>query len=171
MRRIKHAPRVAAVLATEEYPAISRKLLVAFMGSSTWSGWGFKRNIPLINTWSAAEANAVTDPHVFATNTVFDPTPASITNASATCLETDMHLALGIPALSPATGSTDCSDGDDEVIPSTDLDAYRDSTTWPAQGRNPELQNRWLHSGIKDVAYLFNHELFDDIIQKGEVEP
>ena len=75
-------------------PAISRKSLVAFMGPSPWSGWGFKRNIPLINAWSAAEANAVTDPHVFATNTVFDPTPASITNASATRLETDMHLAL-----------------------------------------------------------------------------
>lgn len=142
-----------------------RKSLVAFMGPSDWSGWGFKRNIPLINAWSAAEANAVTDPHVFATNTVFDPTPASITNASATRLETDMHLALGIPSLSPATGGP-AFDEDEILLSCSDMDGYR-GTNWPTQGRDPELQNRWLHSDIKNVAYLFTHVLFENIVRIG----
>ena len=141
-----------------------RKSLVAFMGPSDWSGWGFKRNIPLINAWSAAEANAVTDPHVFATNTVFDPTPASITNASATRLETDMHLALGIPALSPATGRTQF---DINVMSCTDMDATYRTANWPDQGRHIELREKWLHSDIKDIAFLFEYELFEDIVNIG----
>ncbi|MBR4189875.1 MAG: hypothetical protein IKQ55_07940 [Kiritimatiellae bacterium] len=142
-----------------------RKSFVAFLGPSDWSGWGFKRNIPLINAWSAAEANAVTDPHVFATNTVFDPTPASITNATATRLETDMHLALGIPSLSPATGGP-AFDEDEILLSCSDMDGYR-GTNWPTQGRDPELQNRWLHSDIKNVAYLFTHVLFENIVRIG----
>ena len=147
-----------------------RQSLLAQFGTTDRSGWGFKKN-GLFNAWSAAEANAVADPHVFATNTVFNPTPASITNATATRLEIDMHLALGIPALSPATGSTNFAAGDDEIIPSTDLEMYRDPSSWPTQGRNPELQNKWLHSDIKDIAYLFTYELFYDIVQKGGLEP
>ena len=145
-----------------------RKSLVAFMGPSDWSGWGFKRNIPLINAWSAAEANAVTDPHVFATNTVFDPTPASITNASATRLETDMHLALGIPALSPATGRTQFVSS---VVSSHDLNSpeYK-KHIWPRPD-DGGLGGRFLHSDIKDVAYLFVYPVFNNIVQLGGLNP
>ena len=69
---------------------------VTLEGEQIWAEQMFKR------LWQAG-ADAVVDVSVFATNTVFNPFPASITNAVATRLETDYHLAQGIPALSPPT--------------------------------------------------------------------
>ena len=84
-----------------------RKSLLGFIGTTEWSGWGFKCNALDIKVWSANGANAVVDPSVFATNTVFNPYPESIMNPHASRLETDFHLAQGIPARSPPTGRTD----------------------------------------------------------------
>lgn len=143
-----------------------RQSLLAPVGTTDWSGWGFKKN-GLFNAWSAAEANAVTDPHVFATNTVFNPTPESINNATATRLETDQHLALGIPALSPATGRTSFSAG---LLLSYDMSSYKQSN-WPTQGHSSELEDRWLHSDIKDVAYLYVYKLFERVVENGGLIP
>ncbi len=140
---------------------------LSIFGPSDWSGWGFKKS-GIFNEWSVAEANAVTDPHVFATNTVFNPTPESITNATATRLETDEHLALGIPALSPAAGRTNLSQID---IPSHNMNEYVDPDEWPVVGRNPELQGKWLHSDLKSVAFLFTHALFETIASEGGLNP
>jgi hypothetical protein len=100
---------------------------------------------------------------VFSTNTVFNPYPASITNAVATRLETDSHLTQGIPALSPPTGRTKFRD---ELLQSFDMDGYR-SNNWPTGNRDPELQHRWLHSDIKNVAFFFTHRLFEKIAEVG----
>ena len=129
---------------------------LSVVGPSYWSGWGFKKNAHLVKVWSAAEANAVANPQVFATNTVFDPFPPSITNATATRLETDMHLAQGIPALSPAAGSIALSQMD---IPSYDMNSHV-STNWPVGNRNADLQYRWLHSDLKNVAFCLHMVFF-----------
>ena len=140
-----------------------RKSLLGFIGTTEWSGWGFKENALGFKVWSAADANAVVDVSVFATNTVFNPFPASITNAVATRLETDYHLAQGIPALSPPTGRTDLRSFD---IQSFDMNtAEFMANTWPRT--SGDLGNRFLHSDVKDVAYFFVHPVFRKIVEAG----
>jgi pimeloyl-ACP methyl ester carboxylesterase len=140
-----------------------RKSLLGFIGTTEWSGWGFRENMLGVKKWSAQEANAIADAMVFSTNTVFNPYPASITNAVATRLETDSHLTQGIPALSPPTGRTKFRD---ELLQSFDMDGYR-SDNWPTGNRDPELQHRWLHSDTKNVAFFFTHRLFEKIAEVG----
>ena len=141
-----------------------RKSLLGFMGTTEWSGWGFKKNALGIKVWSAADANAVTDISVFATNTVFNPYPASITNAVASRLETDFHLAQGIPALSPPTGRTDLSDVN---VMSFDINTPQFmANNWP-RPNDGQLGGRFLHSDIKNVAYFFVHPVFRKIVEVG----
>ena len=141
-----------------------RKSLLGFMGTTEWSGWGFKKNALGIKVWSTDEANAVVDLSVFATNTVFNPYPASITNSVATRLETDFHLAQGIPALSPPTGRTDLSDVN---VTSFDINTPQFmANTWP-RPNDGQLGGRFLHSDIKNVAYFFVHPVFRKIVEVG----
>ena len=141
-----------------------RKSLLGFIGTTEWSGWGFKENMLGVKKWSAQEANAVTDAMVFSTNTVFNPYPASITNAVATRLETDSHLTQGIPALSPPTGRTDLNN---YGIVSFDMNTsdYM-ANTWP-RPNDGQLGGRFLHSDIKNVAYFFVHPVFRKIVEVG----
>ena len=142
-----------------------RKSLLGFMGTTEWSGWGFKENALGLKVWSEDDANAVVDSTVFATNTVFNPYPPSITNVVATRHETDFHLAQGIPALSPPTGRT-CFE--ERIMPSYNMNsAEYMAANWPTAGRNAELQNRWLHSDVKNMAYFYTHRLFRKIVEIG----
>lgn len=140
-----------------------RKSLLGFIGTTTWSGWGFKENLLGVKVWSAAGANAIQDVTVFATNTVFNPYPASINNPSATRLETDFHLAQGIPALSPATGRTDLSG---IGVLSIDMNApsYK-GNTWPRGPSYGDLAFRVLHSDVKNVAYFYVSPIFKKIVE------
>ena len=141
-----------------------RKSLLGFIGTTEWSGWGFKCNALGIKIWSASDANAVVDPSVFATNTVFNPYPESIMNPYATRLETDFHLAQGIPALSPPTGRTRFRE---DLMQSIDMStsAYM-ANTWPRPD-DGQLGGRFLHSDIKNVAYFFVHPVFRKIVEVG----
>ena len=140
-----------------------RKSLLGFIGTTDWSGWGFKETALGFKVWSSAEANAVAAASVFATNMVFNSSPASITNSVASRLETDYHLAQGIPALSPPTGRTDLNTFG---VISFDMNSsdYM-ANTWPRAGSG--LGGRLLHSDIKNVAYFFVHPVFRKIVEVG----
>lgn len=143
-----------------------RKSLLGFMGTTEWSGWGFRGNALGIRVWSADDANAVTDLSVFATNMVFNPYPISITNSVATRLETDSHLAQGIPALSPPTGRTRFRT---DLMPSFDMNSLK-SNTWPrppAAVGTDDLGDNWLHSDVKNVAFFYTHRVFEKIVEVG----
>lgn len=141
-----------------------RKSLLGFIGTTAWSGWGFKSNMLGVRVWSAGNANAVTDPSVFATNTVFNPFPISITNAVATRLEIDSHLTQGIPALSPPAGRTNLAS---VGITSFDMNTtHYMANTWP-RPNDGELGGRFLHSDIKNAAYFFVHPVFRKIVEVG----
>ncbi len=141
-----------------------RKSLLGFIGTTEWSGWGFKSNLLGARVWSAEDANAVIDLSVFSTNTVFNPYPTSITNAVATRLETDFHLSQGIPALSPPTGRTDLRRFDIQSFDMNTSDYM--ANTWPRPD-DGQLGNRFLHSDIKDVAYSYTHKVFMKIVEVG----
>ncbi len=144
-----------------------RKSLLGFIGTTEWSGWGFKENLFGLRVWSEDDANAVTNLAVFATNTVFNPYPISIIDSVATRLEIDAHLALGIPALSPPTGRTRFSP---HIMPSYDLNTVDFmKNDWP-RPKNTPLGNRFLHSDIKNVAYFYVYSVFKKIIEEGELD-
>lgn len=143
-----------------------RKSLLGFIGTTDWSGWGF-RTKGLLNTrvWSVAAANAVMDLAVFKTNTVFSLRPDSILDAESPRLVVDAHLAQGIPALSPPTGRTNLTECG---IPSFDLNTPEFmSNKWPRRKPGDELSFRWLHSDVKNVAYHYTHPLFRKIVEIG----
>ena len=83
----------------------------------------------------------------------------------ATRLETDFHLAQGIPALSPPTGRTRFSPA---VMPCYDMSDYK-ANGWPrppAAVGSDDLGDNWLHSDIKDIANFYTHKLFDKIVEE-----
>lgn len=140
-----------------------RKSLLGFMGTTDWSGWGFS-TAGMLNSrvWSQEAANAVTDYTVFATNTVFAVNPASFTNAVNPRLVIDAHLTQGIPALSPPTGRTRFNE---RIMPSFDMNAMK-ADNWPRTDEHAQ-GNGFLHSDIKNVAYYFNHAVFNKIVEVG----
>lgn len=140
-----------------------RKSLLGFMGTTEWAGWGFRTEGPLNSrVWSQEAANAVTDYSVFKTNTVFCSYPESMTNSANPRLVVDAHLTQGIPALSPPTGRTDLSE---YGIPSFDMNEMK-TGGWPRTEEHPQGDG-FLHSDIKNVAYYFNHAVFEKIVEVG----
>ena len=141
-----------------------RKSLLGFMGTTDWSGWGFRtRAMGLAKVWSESEANAVVDFAVFKTNTVFCLYPPSITNAANSRLVIDAHLAQGIPALSPPTGMMNLTQ---YGLPSFDMNSLR-ANTWPRGSEFGDMADRFLHSDVKNVAYFFVHPVFQKIVEIG----
>ncbi len=134
----------------------------AFTGTTEWSGWGFNEDAD----WTPAKANAITDLSVFATNTVFNAFPASMTNSVNPRLVIDAHLTMGIPALSPPTGRTDLSS---VGVPSFDMNSEEFMpNAWPrTMEKFADLANRHLHSDVKDVAYFYVHPVFSKIVEVG----
>lgn len=143
-----------------------RKSLLGLIGTTDWSGWGFKTGLlGLMAEWSADEANAVTDFGVFRTNTVFNPHPESIANPANSRAIIDTHLAQGIPALSPPTGRTRFNDW---IMPSFDMnDMQYKVNGWPRGQEYGDLSFRFLHSDIKNVAFFFVHQVFRKIVEVG----
>lgn len=140
-----------------------RNSLLGFMGTTNWSGWGFRTD-GLLNrrVWSAEEAKSVTDSKVFATNTVFAVSPASLTNAANSRLVIDSHLTQGIPALSPPAGRTDLTA---YGLLSFDMNLMR-SNGWPRPADSASGDG-FLHSDVKNVAYSFTCEVFRKIVEVG----
>ena len=141
-----------------------RKSLLGFVGTTDWSGWGFRtRAVGLMKVWSESEANAVVDFSVFKTNTVFCLYPPSITNAANPRLVIDAHLAQGIPALSPPMGRMNLTQ---YGLPSFDMNGLR-ANTCPRGSEFGDMADRFLHSDVKNMAYFFVHPVFQKIVEIG----
>jgi hypothetical protein len=80
-------------------------------------------------------------------------------------------LARGLPALSPAAGSTPFpAIGGASSVTNYDLENQGRPVGggWPAEGhRSPLTQERWLHSDFKNVALPCVYPLFINIINRG----
>lgn len=119
--------------------------------------------------WSADDASAASDPTVFATNTVFNPFPPTITNAVLSEAEINAHLTQGIPALSRALGSVPLNN--DDGLNSYDMNTQDDlarPNDWPNNSK--DFGKDWLHSDIKDIPYFYTYPVFDLIIKKGDLK-
>ena len=80
-------------------------------------------------------------------------------------------LARGLPALSPAAGSTPFPFlGGNGMVVNYDLEnrGRLASGDWPMDGHgSPLTRDRWLHSDFKNVALPFVYPLFQTIINRG----
>ena len=80
------------------------------------------------------------------------------------------HLALGIPALAPATGaqrfgSAALNDIMINVNANTPSGVER-VNGWPSMG---SYTDRWCHSDMKDVSFFFNFKFYQKVVEKGEL--
>jgi hypothetical protein len=80
-------------------------------------------------------------------------------------------LARGIPALSPAAGSTPMpATGGPGSVTNYDLESQGRPAGigWPTEGHHSQLtKDRWLHSDFKNVALPFDYPLFLTMINRG----
>ena len=136
-------------------------------GATDWSGWNIEENWLGVNKISVEQALSMNNAD-FKTNTVFYCYPSSMNATNISLLVRGAHLALGIPALTPAAGVTNLG-GD--LMDGRMVDMNDDSSSgvvrpngWPSKSRYPY---RWLHSDIKDVSYFFNFKFYEKLIEKG----
>ena len=82
-------------------------------------------------------------------------------------------LARGLPALSPAAGSTPFPAlGGGSSVMNYDLEnqGRPEGGNWPAEGhRSPLTRDRWLHSDFKNVALPYVYPLFQTMINRGSL--
>ena len=108
---------------------------------------------PFEQRWLHTPTNGTTSPLVEAPRVRFD------------------LLARGLPALSPAAGSTPIPPtGGPGLMTNFDLEIQGRPTGggWPMDGhRSPLTQERWLHSDFKNVALPYAYPLFLHMINRG----
>jgi hypothetical protein len=131
-------------------------------------GWGWNttyRNNDGSYPLLPSAANVLTDDNI-RTNSFFrwfDNDGLYGTNGSM--LAQDWHLRAqllgdGVPALSRAMGRNQL-----DLFANRNLNMNAKKNSWPLERLNSDLLDRWLHSDIKNVAYLFTYKVFDDIVR------
>jgi hypothetical protein len=146
-----------------------------------YSGWGFNSTwtwdpsplnpfrIKYSRKYNADVANSFTSDALRATP-VFNPNPSSMVNPSIPISTRNDILSKGIPALSPAAGLISIGSDDKPVFKENiNMQAFPlPNLFWRLD--SGELNNRWLHSDLKNVAYLFVNPLFKDLCEKGNLK-
>lgn len=141
-------------------------------GKTTWSGWNVEENVLGMDKISVAEARRMTDDD-FRTNTVFYCFPPSMNDPAITRTGCDAHLALGIPALTPAAGNVAMKkvfrtdQNIDLNFTENDDKGITRPNGWPARS---DYSDRWLHSDVKDVPYFYTYKLFEKMVEKGKLK-
>ncbi len=80
-------------------------------------------------------------------------------------IQIDEHLAKGIPALSFAIGAIPLGDF---VVKNIDMNNIHPNNWW--RNNENDLDCRWLHSDVKDIAYYYIYPLFDSFLEEGELK-
>ena len=140
------------------------------IGGTSWAGWNIEENWLGVNKISVAEAQAMTEAD-FRTNTVFYCYPSSMNSTNISLLVRGAHLAQGIPALTPATGSGSLSSifiqgNRFDLNLAIEEQGIVKPNGWPVRS---EYMGRWCHSDMKDIAYYFNFIFYDKAIEKGNL--
>jgi hypothetical protein len=150
----------------EVFKGRDSSLLPGSLGSTKWWGWGFHRNW-LGQVSTAEEANALTSDGLRG-KPVFRNNPDFYFRVNnLTINAVNEMLAMGLPAMSPATGSTSPNVFLEHGLGHQDINALKDNG-WP-RSEAPYLQ-RWLHSDCKDVAFFYTYRLFQKLAAEGDLK-
>ncbi len=137
------------------------------IGGTSWAGWGFNSYYdwetdeyhPIYSADAASEANEQT----LCDNPVFSKTPEEMFSPVITTQKINEIIAKGIPALSSAVGRNEI----EGLAFSYDVNVHKPNG-W---GRDDNTyHNQWLHSDLRDMAYLYTYDLFDEISIEGAIQ-
>lgn len=105
----------------------------------------------------------------FKTNTVFYRHPESMNSPTIPLLIRGAHLAQGIPALTPAAGTTEIATlGTMRNFNLDNVDENENGVVRPnGWSMRTNYPGRWLHSDMKDIPYYYNFRFYELIIEKG----
>jgi len=159
---------------------------------TSWAGWGFAHSYvyqePVVtSSWSGAVGpgfNMITPNGAFSPpavqsesvllselgeHPVFLRYPASMFTNTIPIATQNEVLAKGIPALSEPAGGQIVNIKDAAGNPLPNRNINMDTVARPnGWGRNHQvLGTRWLHSDMKNMAYFYNHKLFENVIANG----
>ena len=139
-------------------------------GATDWSGWNIEESWLGVNKISVDKAQTMTEED-FKTNTVFYCYPSSMNSTNISLLVRGAHLALGIPALTPATGRVRFQGWD--AMTNFDLNNTDANQGMPRPNNWPDRSDypsQWCHSDMKDVAYFYNFKFYDKAVEKGNLK-
>lgn len=140
------------------------------LGGTSWTGWSFSGEEDdltgeFIPEYTLSEANAATTNQLI-NNPVFNPYPSDNLQSNITDKAVNDMLAMGVPALSPAAGLTNAIPliGRNNNVDTPEIK----ENGWP---RNHEdYHQRWLHSDLKNMAFLYTYKVFEKITTEGELK-
>ena len=156
-----------------------------FLGNTTYScgkmvwplagtlhgGWGFHcweetvEGEPEFVMHSAAEANAMVEDGSVTNEPVFSIAGTQLNNRNATQDDIWLSLAKHVPAVSSPVGGINL---EATSLPSYNLNDAQYRHGW---GRNSSVYNgQWLHSDMKDMAFLYVYPIFNDLATKGSLK-
>lgn len=141
------------------------------LGGTSWAGWGMRHAQPGSSDplYTAAEANAIaaTNKWHFMEMPLFWHSPDFMFTNSIPAVRRKQILAKGIPALSKSIGY--CSiGGQGGFLEEVNLtEQISRPNGW---GRTHDVYGqRWLHSDIRDMAYMYVFKLYDRLVEKGNL--
>ena len=131
-------------------------------------GWGFRcweetnGDVTEIVSSSAAEANSMVANGSVTNNPVFSVVGTQLNNRNATQDDIWLSLAKHVPAVSSPVGSVGILGNEDH-----DLNGSLYRSGW---GRSHQVYlEKWFHSDMKDMALLYVHPLYDELVMKGNI--
>lgn len=147
------------------------------LGGTAHGGWGFHwwldydHNAPIDDNslelvrYSAIRAADMVASGVITNRPVFNRGYVPMLSANATLDQQWMTLAKYVPAVSSPIGGRSVATVLMTEFDMNDQMMIRRSNGW---GRLPEHnQMPWLHSDMKDMAYYYVFDLYDDLLQRG----
>ena len=160
----------AAGAALERYAWQKQEMLkgTGSLGGTSWAGWGMRKHYDpwleeFVVTYSAAEANAIaaTNPSFFCATPLFWPSPSFMFTNTISAIRQTQILSFGIPVLSPAVGCVPIQG----ALENIDMNTARWKIDWPRN--DDDYKDNWLHSDIKNIAYLHIYNLYNRLVGTG----
>jgi hypothetical protein len=137
------------------------------LGGTDWAGWGFAghwEDDVWVYDYTMAQANAASDAQL-RTNPVFLHDPATMFSSNITGQVVNDIIAQGVPALSYAAGVNAITP------PGWDSNYNMEDNKPNGWGRSGGTYGaRWLHSDLRDMAYFYTHDLFDQLVTEGDLQ-
>ncbi len=140
------------------------------LGSTSWAGWGFRFAYIESQGETTWERVYSAEQAVLASVEDLRSTPAfraadHLQNPDASRSQIDSLLAKGIPALSPATGRNIVGNINLLGRGNFNMASLKDNG-WP-RPVGSLFEGKWLHNDIREMAYLYTFDLFDNLTEKG----
>jgi hypothetical protein len=142
------------------------------IGTTSWAGWGFEMTRPLwmpkqpiVKYFPGAANNASLE--TLRDEPVFRNNPPEILKGAISDDKINESLAKGIPALSTPAGHEPISLPYGAEIDNMDCNAYKENG-WPKD--HDKWKKRWLHSDIKNMAFLYVMQAFNEIVRTGDLK-